>query len=548
MDYKVLYRKYRPKDFDSVYGQNYTIKILQNSVINNKISHAYLFTGPRGTGKTSTAKIFANAINCLEPVNGNPCGKCQSCLDANSPDIIELDAASNNGVEEIRNIIDSVRLAPSFAKYKVYIIDEVHMLTQNAFNALLLTLEEPPGHVVFILATTDVQKVPITIISRCQRFDFKPIDSDSIFERLKFVTKEENIDVSDDALKEISYIANGGLRDALSILDQLSCTGTKITLDEVYSSFGAVSSVKIKKLASSFVNDDINEIIVLIKEFKDNGINYVVLIEKLIEELRNIAIDIKCNGKVEGNFDNIFDLIVELNKCLNSSNINLNPYVLIELVILKYINRESQMMLYDFSKNEKTDSIELKEESQDDIREKNISREIIEEDKCSNNDSSPNEIESAPFDEKLISIRINNCFFGATKELKKEMNELWPEFLEYIDENFKSIISIVVDTSIGMASNDYSVIIAKNLSTAELVNNKISLISDIFEELYNKKMKFVCLSEEDWQKEMDLYISDKKNGKKYEFIEELTTTELSSKNEIDKIATDLFDEDVVEYE
>ena len=200
-DYKVLYRKYRPFSFDEVIGQKYSIKMLKNAVINNKISHAYIFTGPRGTGKTSTAKIFARTINCENPESGIPCGKCYSCLNAsNSADIIEIDAASNNGVDEVRELINNVKVAPSFSKYKVYIIDEVHMLSKSAFNALLLTLEEPPSHVVFILATTNIESVPITILSRCQRYDFKKNSIDIMTSHLKWVASKEKINIKDQAI------------------------------------------------------------------------------------------------------------------------------------------------------------------------------------------------------------------------------------------------------------------------------------------------------------------------------------------------------------
>ena len=241
MDYKVLYRKYRPQTFDEVVGQNNTVKLLKDSIVDNKISHAYIFSGPRGTGKTSTAKIFAKAINCSHNVDGNPCNECNSCINyRTSSDIYEIDAASNNGVDQIREIIDSVKLSPVSSKYKVYIIDEVHMLSTSAFNALLLTLEEPPSHVVFILATTNIESVPITILSRCQRLDFKKISDEDIINRLKDVAKSEKIKITDEAIQEIAYISDGGLRDALSILDQLSKKNCEITDEIVLDTIGII--------------------------------------------------------------------------------------------------------------------------------------------------------------------------------------------------------------------------------------------------------------------------------------------------------------------
>lgn len=544
MEYKVLYRKYRPINFSSIYGQEYTIEILKNSIKNNKISHAYIFTGPRGTGKTSTAKIFAKAINCIEPSNGEPCGKCANCLNSNeNPDIIEIDAASNNGVDEIREIINNVKVTPSYSKYKVYIIDEVHMLSKQAYNALLLTLEEPPGHVVFILATTDIQNVPITILSRCQRLDFKPITSEKIFERLKYVCEQEQIQASDDALKEIAMISNGGLRDALSVLDQISGENKMINIDDIYQNFGIVSSSKINELYENFKNNNIQNVLNILNEFRNNGISYNIFIEKFIKKLENIAIELKYNYDIE-QFNKIYELIFELNNCLIVANINIDPYILIEMTILKYLQLNNDNNY----KVEKNISREIKNSSEE--MQKNISQEIIEEENSENIEvnKEKSNVEIENYLTNLENIRVNNCFVEATKEYKTEIALDWAETIEYIQENFKSIYSLTIDSQIVLASPKYAVIKVKNDSTALLINKDIKKIEEIFLEFINKDYKFICLSEKKWNEQIEIFKNNKKNGIIYEYMDEISNVQKSEETEIEKLANELFPKEIITYE
>lgn len=292
-EHTTLYRKWRPNDFSSVVGQKHITDVLKFQVANGRASHAYLFCGSRGTGKTTCAKILSKAINCLEPVDGDPCGKCEACKMIESgtdTDIIEMDAASNNGVDYIRDIRDEVVYTPAFLKKKVYIIDEVHMLSSGAFNALLKTLEEPPAHVVFILATTELQKLPATITSRCQRFDFKRISTDDIASRLEYIAAKEGIAVTHEAAKLIGRISQGGMRDAISLLELCSGTGRSIDISLVNETAGVIGREKCASVVTAITKKKISAIFELIAEITSSSFDLCVFFGELIEFYRDMLV------------------------------------------------------------------------------------------------------------------------------------------------------------------------------------------------------------------------------------------------------------------
>ena len=293
MAYQALYRKYRPQTFSDVYGQEHITAILQSEIESGKIGHAYLFAGTRGTGKTTCAKILARAVNCQNPKGGNPCGECEMCrmiLSDDVTDIVEIDAASNNGVDNIRELRDQVVFSPAMAKYRVYIIDEVHMLSTPAFNALLKTLEEPPEHVVFILATTEVHKLPATILSRCQRFDFRRIDSEKICERLKYVAGKENLTLTDDAATLIAAAADGGMRDALSILDLCASSGGDITEETVTAACSMAGSEYLLNMADYINAGDTEGALMLLDKLHNSSVDMSRLLLEMTSHFRDLMI------------------------------------------------------------------------------------------------------------------------------------------------------------------------------------------------------------------------------------------------------------------
>lgn len=295
MSYTALYRKFRPSRFEDVKGQEHIVTTLQNQIRADRIGHAYLFCGTRGTGKTSIAKIFARAVNCDHPVEGSPCGECESCkaiAAGTSMNVIEIDAASNNGVDNIREIVEEVSYSPAQGRFKVYIIDEVHMLSIGAFNALLKTLEEPPSYVIFILATTEVHKIPITILSRCQRYDFRRISIDTIVERLRELMEREQVQVEDKALRYIAKTADGSMRDALSLLDQCIAFhfGQQLTYDKALDVLGAVDTEVFSRLLRHVLENNVTGCIGLLEEIVMQGRELVQFVTDFTWYLRNLLL------------------------------------------------------------------------------------------------------------------------------------------------------------------------------------------------------------------------------------------------------------------
>lgn len=359
MAYRALYRKWRPDTFDAVIGQSHITDTIRNELVSGHLAHAYLFTGTRGTGKTSTAKILSRAVNCLSPINGNPCNECENCksiLNDICLDVLEIDAASNTGVDNIRDIIEQLQYLPTMGKYKVYIIDEVHMLSQGAFNALLKTLEEPPPHVIFILATTEVQKIPATILSRCQRFDFKTISIFDIVSNIKNILMAEHINADDDALEYVAFLGDGSMRDSLSILDRcLAFKANDLTVSDVTRIVGAIDDAVLYDFATDISKNDVASALKRFNEQVNLGKNFDNIVKGLLQVFREILM-FKINSdnfavsklkkqllkKCADNFDisSLIRYINILTDCLASFKTFSSQRVLCECALVKLASPE----------------------------------------------------------------------------------------------------------------------------------------------------------------------------------------------------------------
>ena len=524
MAYQTLYRKYRPKTFELVYGQDVIVKTLKNVIKNDKLSHAYLFTGPRGTGKTSSAKLFAKAINCSNNKDGDACNECENCKSFNNnsnPDIIEIDAASNNGVDEIREIKNKVSLVPSMSKYKVYIIDEVHMLSIGAFNALLKTLEEPPEYIIFILATTEPQKIPATIISRCQRFDFKSISHDKMKQCLENIISKENISIDDGAIEEIINNSKGGMRDAIGLLDQASAfCNNNITANDIEELSGNISIKQIRTFLSNIMQKEYNVIFDLISNYSSNGKDFALICEKIINYIREgILYKKKINtDKILDEDKNIFDKLSDtdlydlidylsdtLVKVKNSYQKELTFEVQMIQMIDKIFNKESNVSRETSINEIKTENINVPRETSINemkVENTNVSRETL---KIENKTDS--------VIEELKNVRINNILKNATKQNITFIKDLWPNINEYlINEKYKMVAGMLVNATPVAASKKGVIITLPLESSISRIEKEYDNSKELLKEIYDQNYKIVYISEQYWKKVRPEFVEKAKNG------------------------------------
>ena len=554
MSYLALYRKYRPATFEEVQGQRNVIKILKNSIINGKVSHAYLFSGPRGTGKTTTAKLIAKLINCTNRVGDVPCEHCASCLavnEKNDPDIIEMDAASNNGVDEIRDIRDKVSLMPTISNYKIYIIDEVHMLSTGAFNALLKTLEEPPKHVIFILATTEFYKVPETIVSRCQCFNFERISCEDIINELRYIVSKENIKVDDEVLKLIAKYSDGGMRDAVNMLDKLYCCSNDITLDDFYSLRGLVTKDEFDNVVTNIFSGNVKNVIDKIDEFSNNGKNILLFANELLEYVKNLLVEESIKESGTYNLNDLYAFIEILDSTIEKMKNSSDSRVMLDVGLLKIIslfNNQNSIL-----KDNHVDLEKLNVVPSNTLNnvEDNKKEDVIVNEKEESNSNVTDKINE--IFEKNRKIRINNALATANKNILEDLKVRWINFSDYLhNKEFASVVSYLIDGNLRVAGDNYVIISVKYDSILENAIKNMEKIEFLFNLVSGKMYKIAFVLDSEWNNIKQTYVNDRKNGVTYQLQDELEQINDIIKEDPDDIsevaedAISLFGNDLVE--
>lgn len=545
MSYKALYRTYRPQTFEEMAGQKHILKTLQNAIKENKIAHAYLFTGPRGTGKTSMAKLLAKALNC-ESDHG-PCNECENCneiINGSHPDVVEIDAASNNGVDEVRNLIDKVKYSPILGKYKVYIIDEVHMMSTGAFNALLKTLEEPPAHVIFILATTEPHKVLPTIISRCQRFDFGRISSGDIKERIETVLNKESINYGDGVVDLVCELCDGGMRDALSILDQaIAYAGNDLSCDHIREIYGVTSLSEKIELLNCISDNDEESIVNKINEYDDKGVDLTRLTIGLIDLLKEVIIYKNSNNRKilkiidedsissfkETNVNKLFKWIDVLVDALSNYKKVNAPKSFFELACLKMassnggVSQENVVYVTKEVVVEKpvVTTIEKKEEV---VQEQTVSLrpaptlEVKEEIKEEKKEESAVSAVNTSNEEKFIPTEddLLNVLVQATKDDLNMAKQKWVILPKYLNSPSTAKATVLLMDGLPVAAAKNMIVLAYDNDTYLNRVNSISnhdMMNNFLKAIYNDDMMCYCVTKEEFMRLKDTYMSLRALGK-----------------------------------
>ncbi|MDO5388619.1 MAG: DNA polymerase III subunit gamma/tau [Clostridia bacterium] len=502
MAYQALYRRLRPQRFEDVAGQEHIIKTLENQIENNRINHAYLFCGTRGTGKTTTAKIFARAINCIGE-GKKPCNKCSVCqpiLQGTSVNVIEIDAASNNGVDNIRDIIEEVQYPPTDCKYKVYIIDEVHMLSSGAFNALLKTLEEPPEYVVFILATTDPQKMPVTVLSRCQRFDFHRISKDTMVKVLKEYMEEENAEVSDEAIEYIAELSDGAMRDALSILDQ--CISfyfdQEVTVDKVMEITGSVDRSVFFELTEAMNVSDSGKCMDIIDKIVIQGRDIGQFVFDLITHFRNILLAVSTEGETKAldyskdyvdklreqgksiGYEYVMSLISAFSELANQIKFSANPRILLEVCAIKGCN---PVVSYDFgSVNKRLKTLEEKIE-----KGAVLSAPVVAAENVRQENAADEKKEEAVVIEKAVPEDIKNVI------------SMWNKFVKSVGSDMlRSMISTQARPA--FLEDDYLTLVTLNNGSLFYLESHMEEVKKSFENYFGKDFEIRVMTEDKYNK------------------------------------------------